>query len=58
MQGCQIRTTDSNEWSMGQFTTADFTVGNDGTVSLQYKQGDGKRYNLLRAYVSCAVCIK
>jgi len=56
LQGCQIRTTESNkEWSMGLFTTADFSVGNDGTVSLQYEQGDGKRYRTLICYTVCIV---
>ena len=29
---------------MGKFTTAYFTVGNDGTVSLHYEEGDSERY--------------
>ena len=42
---------------MGLFTTADFSVGNDGTVSLQYEEGDGKRYSLFRTFICYTVCI-
>ena len=42
-QGCQVRDSDSKEWSMGGYSSAKFNVDNNG-VSLQFSNGDDNRY--------------
>ena len=42
-QGCQSRDNDGNEWSMGDFNSAQFSTDGSGSVTLQFSNGQDAR---------------